>query len=98
MTAQTAVTLSGGTAVFTGPNTYTGNTILAGGALLLSNSASLASANISVRTANLILANTPTITNPHATISVGSGRTLDLTGLAGSFSLNAGQTLIRSEE
>ena len=75
MTAQTAVTLSAGTTAFTGPNTYTGSTILAGGALVLSNSASLASANIRVSGANLILANTPAITNPNATIFVGSGRT-----------------------
>ncbi len=77
-TAQTAVTLSGGTTVFTGPNTYTGNTLLSG-TLILSNSASLASANIYVSGANLIFANTPTITNPHATLYVGSGRTLNLT-------------------
>ena len=93
-TAQTAVTLSAGTTTFTGPNTYTGDTILAGGVLVLSNSASIGSANISVRTANLILAITPAITNPHATISVGSGRTLDLTALTGNFTLNAGQTLV----
>jgi autotransporter-associated beta strand protein len=93
-TAQTAVTLSGGTTIFAGPNTYTGSTILAGGILILTNSASLASANISVSGANLILANAATIANPHATISVGSGRTLDLTGLAGNFGLNAGQTLV----
>ena len=71
-TAKTAVTLSGGTTAFTGPNTYTGNTILSGGSLMLSNSASLASANI----------------------LIGSGRTLDVTGLGGSFSLNAGQSLV----
>ena len=94
-TAPTAVTLSAGTTTFTGPNTYTGNTILTG-ALVLSNSASLASANISVRGGNLILANAATITNPHATIAVGAARTLDLSGLAASFSLGAGQTLVVS--
>ena len=94
-TAQTAVTLSAGTTVFTGPNTYTGNTILAG-ALILSNSASLASETISLSGGNLYLVNMPTITNPNATIYVGSGRTLDVSGLAGSFSLNAGQTLVVS--
>ena len=71
-TAKTAVTLSGGTTVFTGPNTYTGNTTISGGALMLSSSASLAS----------------------ATISVGSSRTLDVSGLSGNFSLNVGQTLV----
>jgi hypothetical protein len=92
-TAQTAVTLSGGTTTFTGTNTYTGKTLLSG-TLILSNSASLASANIIVSGANLYLANAPTISNPNATISVGSGRTLDLTGLSGNFTLNAGQTLV----
>ena len=77
------------------PNTYTGSTILSGGALVLSNSASLASANISVNSGgNLYLVNTPTITNPNAAIYVGSGRTLDVSGLSGNFTLNAGQTLV----
>jgi autotransporter-associated beta strand protein len=92
-TAKTAVTLSAGTTVFSGANTYTGDTILSG-ALLLTNSASLATPNIRVTGANLILANTATINNAGATIYVGSGRTVDLTGLAGNFTLNAGQTLV----
>jgi autotransporter-associated beta strand protein len=90
--ATTAVTTSAGTTVFNGANTYTGPTIISG-TLMLSNSASLASASINVNGANLILAGTPTLTNPHATISVGSGRALNLTALSGNFTVNSGQTL-----
>jgi hypothetical protein len=92
-TAKTAVTTSAGTTVFNGANTYTGPTLISG-TLILSNSASLASANIYVNGANLILVDTPTLTGSPATLFVGSGRAVNFAGLSGNFTLNAGQTLV----
>jgi autotransporter-associated beta strand protein len=97
--AQTKVWVSGSNQAFTNANSYTGDTLISGGSLTLSNSATVGSANVYIAGGNLTNWAASAFPNANATIYVGSGRRLEAGpnvpySLNSGLALGSGQTLV----